>query len=120
MVFRRQLVEVFERGDATRCLLDFVEDDERVCRRYGLAAQELYLGDDAFGVKASVEQRTCARFEHKVKADDVLILLACEFVKKPGFSRLAGPLKQEGLAVCPPNDHGSIRPFRSFHRKMWE
>ena len=43
MVFRRQLVEVFERGDATRCLLDFVEDDERVCRRYGLAAQELYL-----------------------------------------------------------------------------
>ena len=49
MVFRRQLVEVFERGDATRCLLDFVEDDERVCWRYGLAAQELYLGDDAFG-----------------------------------------------------------------------
>ena len=101
MVFRRQLVEVFERGDAARCLLNFVEDDERVCRRYGLAAQELYLGDDAFGVKASVEQRTCARFEHKVKTDDVLILLACEFVEKPGFSRLAGPLKQEGLAVCP-------------------
>ena len=66
-----------------------------------MALQELYLGDDAFGVKVSVEQRACVRFEHKVKTDDVLILPPCEFVEKPGFSRLAGPLKQEGLAVCP-------------------
>ena len=99
MVFRRQLVEILERRDAARRLLDFVEDDEYVFRRYGLAAQEFYLGDNAPGVEVAVEQRTCARLQHKVKANNILILLACEFVEKPSLSSLAGPLKQERLSV---------------------
>ena len=76
-----------------------MEDDERVCRRYGLAAQEFYLGDDALGVEVPIEQRACARLEHKVKTNGVLILLACKFVKKPSLTCLAGPLKQEGFAI---------------------
>lgn len=99
MIFRCQLVEILERRNAARGLLDFVEDDERVFRRYGLAAQEFYLGDDAFGVKVAFEQRARARFEHKVKTNDVLILLPCEFGENPGLSCLAGPFEQEGLAV---------------------
>ena len=56
MVFGCKLVEVLERGDPAWCLLDLVEDDERVCRRYGLAAQEFYLGDDALGVEVPIER----------------------------------------------------------------
>ena len=101
MVFGCKLIEVLERGDAAWRLLDLVENDECVRRRYGLAAQEFYLGDDALGLEIPIEQRACARLEHKVKTNDVLILLACEFVKKPSLSCLAGSLKQERFALRP-------------------
>ena len=99
MVFGRKLVEVLERGDAARRLLDLVKDDERVCQRYGLAAKKLYLGDDALGVEVSIEQQARARLEHKVETNDVSIMLTREFVKKPSLSCLAGTPKQEGFAI---------------------